>query len=752
MTKRPLSKIMNDDKALEEGLRMFAEESRELLELAESTLLQLEESPKDVELIGELFRSIHTIKGAAGIFGFNGIVDFTHTAESVMGLVREQTLNLDETLISIFLSSRDHLAALVECALTGVQMCEADVVEGSKLLQQLGSYLLPNEVVNSVDDDCSDTSNNDEKTEKTDESDPSFKKIESNYWHLSIRFNEGILQNGMEPISFIRYLSTVIDVHNITTVIDKLPTIEQLQPESCYLGFEIQFSTTSNKQEILDVLEFFIDECTVFILPPRSLLSDFIQMIENLPEENYRIGEILVSSGALTTQELHEALTAQETLKQQSLERKDSGKTQQVTPKIGEILVGKGALAAPLVEAAVEKQQKVNDLKTLNQQSIRINSHKLGQLIDLVGELVIASAHVTSQARGIENEMLAQSSENLSRLVDEVRGASLGLRMVQIGETFNRYKRTVRDLCKELGKQVNLQIKGGETELDKAVVERISDPLMHMVRNAIDHGIESPEKRLEVGKTEQATLHLRAFHESGSVVIEISDDGRGLDRDKILEKALQKEIVRPNAVLSDAEVYRLIFEAGFSTAESVSNVSGRGVGMDVVRRNINELRGQVSVDSAAGRGSKFTIRLPLTLAIIEGFQVNVGAASYIIPLNMVDECIELTSKLRESNHGDNYVNLRGEALPYIRLSDLFGQSARDRELSANYKRDNIVVVQCGNKKTGLVVDELLGEQQAVIKPLGKIFQHLKCISGATILGGGDVAMIIDVPQLVSAVN
>ncbi len=729
---------------------MFAEESRELLELAENTLLQLEESPKDIELIGDLFRSVHTIKGAAGIFAFNDVVDFTHTAESVMGLIREQALDLDETLISLLLSARDHLATLVECALTDETMADADVDKGTRLLQQLGSYLSSNEAPEvAAEDDSTDGPDNDEKTE---DDLAHVKRVENDYWHLSIRFSEEILQNGMEPISLLRYLGTVVEIHTITAVTDKLPTIEQLQPENCYLGFEVQFSTTSSKQEILDMLEFFVDECTIFILPPHGLLSDFIEMIEELPEENRRLGEILVSSGALTTQELQEALKTQEALNRQNLEAEESGKTPQATPKIGEILVDKGALPAPLVEAAIEKQQKVNDLKALNQQSIRINSHKLGQLIDLVGELVIASADVTSQAKGIENEILSQSSENLSRLVDEVRGVSLGLRMVQIGETFNRYKRIVRDLCKELGKQVILRIEGGETELDKTVVERISDPLMHMVRNAIDHGIESPEERLAAGKSEQATLHLRAFHESGSVVIEVSDDGRGLDRDKILEKARQKEIVRANAALSDSEVYRLIFEAGFSTAESVSNVSGRGVGMDVVRRNIHELRGQVSVDSAVGRGSKFTIRLPLTLAIIEGFQVNVGSASYIIPLNMVDECIELTSKLRASNHSDNYVSLRGEALPYVRLSDFFGQSAYDRELSANYQRDNIVVVQCGNKKTGLVVDELLGEQQAVIKPLGKIFQHLKCISGATILGGGDVAMIIDVPQLISAVH
>jgi two-component system chemotaxis sensor kinase CheA len=297
-------------------------------------------------------------------------------------------------------------------------------------------------------------------------------------------------------------------------------------------------------------------------------------------------------------------------------------------------------------------------------------------------------------------------------------------------------------------------IEGGDTELDKSVIERITDPLMHMVRNSIDHGIESPAIRTEAGKEPRAILKMRAYHESGAIAIEISDDGAGLNRQKIQAKAASKGLIKPNQELSDSEINNLIFEAGFSTAEQLSNVSGRGVGMDVVKRNIEELNGQIAVESITGKGCKFTIKLPLTMAIIDGFHVNVGDSSYIIPLGMVDECIELNEELRSVENKGNFINLRGDVLPFVRLSELFGREDLRKKRHSNDKshRDNIVVVRCGEEKTGLVVDELLGERQAVIKPLGKLFQNLNFISGATILGGGNVAMILDIPQLVNRVT
>jgi two-component system chemotaxis sensor kinase CheA len=340
---------------------------------------------------------------------------------------------------------------------------------------------------------------------------------------------------------------------------------------------------------------------------------------------------------------------------------------------------------------------------------------------------------------------LMESTATLSRLVEEVRDSALALRMVQIGGTFNRFHRVVHDVSKELGKDIELIISGAETELDKTVVEKIGDPLTHLVRNAMDHGIEPAELRIARGKPAKGTLQLNAYHAAGSIVIEVSDDGGGLNKEKILAKAIERGLVAEGAILSDKEIYNLIFEAGFTTAESVSNLSGRGVGMDVVRRNIQALRGTVDLDSQEGLGSIIRIRLPLTLAIIDGFMVGIGNASYVIPLDMVVECIELRAWVNEGGDGQ-YLNLRGEVLPYRRLRDHFDIAGEKMQ------RENVVVVRYGEHKAGLVVDKLMGEFQTVIKPLGKLFKGEKSIGGFTILGSGEVALIVDVPGLMGQIE
>jgi two-component system chemotaxis sensor kinase CheA len=330
-------------------------------------------------------------------------------------------------------------------------------------------------------------------------------------------------------------------------------------------------------------------------------------------------------------------------------------------------------------------------------------------------------------------------------MVEDVRDSALSLRMVQIGGTFTRFQRVVRDVSRDLGKDIRLEIQGADTELDKTVVEKIGDPLTHLVRNSMDHGIEPADVRLSRGKPAHGTLKLNAYHDSGSIVIEVSDDGGGLNKDKILAKAIERGLVKADQVMSDKEIHNLIFEAGFSTADVVSNLSGRGVGMDVVRRNIQALRGTIDIDSEMGKGSTMRIRLPLTLAIIDGFLVGVGDAAYVVPLDMVIECIELPA--RKADEGDNnYLNLRGEVLPYVRLREMFeveGQTPR---------RENIVVVQYAGRKVGLVVDNLLGEYQTVIKPLGKVFGGARGFGGFTIMGSGEVALILDVPRLMQQVT
>lgn len=733
--------MSNVDDFMEEGLQAFAEESSELLEKTEEILLRLEENPDNDDLVNELFRAVHTIKGSSGIFGFMHVVEFTHVAESVMGKVRDHEIPLDENLMGLLLASRDQISSLVSDVLDGNSgdLPPAIKQSGDELLAKLNQYLGESPPQNqNVSASSVPADTTDENTESDDA------RVESDFWHISVRFNSNVLENGMDPLSFFRYMPTVGDVINMTPMTETIPVLAEMNPESCYLGFEIDLKTSASKDEIADIFEFVKDDCVLNILPPRSSLSDFTALIESLPEENMTIGEILVKSGALTVDELNQALNTQDgqTIVETSVDDEGIESEQVTKPQLGEVMIQQGSVNQPVIDAAVKKQNQVKEAKKIQQQTIRVNADKLGNLINLVGELVISSAHTELKAKQSEQTELLEVAEHMTRLVEEIRDATLGLRMVQIGDTFSRFKRVVRDLSRELGKKIDFQISGGDTELDKTVVEKIGDPLMHLVRNALDHGIELPEVRAKHGKDEMATVRLNAFHDSGSIVIQIIDDGNGMDPDKLVAKAVANGIIQENHNLTNSEIYRLIFEPGFSTAEQVSNISGRGVGMDVVRRNIEELRGQIDIESELGKGSTFSIRLPLTMAIIDGFQVHVGKSAYVIPLDLVDECIELQETMHEQGE---YINLRGEVMPFIKLNEIFGETPRKRDKK---NRDNIVVVQFAGQKTGLVVDELLGEYQTVIKPLGKVFSNLKGISGATILGSGEVAMIIDVPALV----
>ena len=728
--------------SMDEILQVFAEESKELLEKMEDSLLQLEADPGNDDLVNELFRAVHTIKGSSGIFGFDNVVEFTHLVESVMGRIRDHEIDSTNTLLTLLLESRDHISSLVDLALNDNAELDAATVEtGQSLIEQLNQYL------------SSDPVPEHHQPPQTGETDTAQilddgSSVENKYWHISLRFGKDVLRNGMEPLSFIRYLETVGDIANLMTLDDNLPDIKDMDAESCYLGFEIDLYSEADKKEIESVFEFVQDDCVIHILPPHSLVSSYIELIEDLPEENYRIGEILVNSGALTDRELDEILDEQK--KQQG----DNDDVADSKPQpFGEVAVQQGVIEEPVVAAAVSKQQQVKEQKEQENQLVRVSAAKLEELINLVGELVISGANTHLLARQSGDSQLTDSTETLSGLVENIRDTALSLRMVQIGTTFNRFRRVVREVSRELGKEIDLVISGGDTELDKTVVDKIGDPLMHLIRNSIDHGIESPHDRQTAGKPVNGMVHLNAYHDSGSIVIEILDDGRGLSKEKILAKALEKQLINENQSLTDGEIYRLIFEPGFSTADQVSNLSGRGVGMDVVRRNIDALRGQVDIESNPGKGSKISIRLPLTLAIIDGFLVQVRNSSYVIPLDLVDECVEYDEVANESYQDSQHINLRGEILPYVRLGDVFNpKNSVVGDNGEKKTRENIVVARYAGQKAGLVVDELLGEHQTVIKPLGTVFQNVKGLSGATILGSGEVAMIVDVPRLVTQVS
>ena len=701
---------------MDELKQVFLQESFEQLDALESLLLELENRPDDETTLNGIFRAAHTIKGAAGMVECTAVESFAHVVENVLDRLRNHEIAVSTKLAALMLGCTDHLRVLVANEAGVAQMAGEEIeAQGARLLIQLGEYGPGGQIFASP-----------KAVESGVERIPQSSSAQ-NCWHISVRFGREVLRQGMDPENFLRFLETLGDIRHLETLADAIPAAAEMDPEVCYLGFEITLESSADKQAIEDIFAFVRDECRLAILPPNSKVADYLDLIRNLPEDSLRLGEILVRVGALTADELAEGLRTQAV-------PADAPEARQ----IGEILVAQQVVQPELVVAAVAKQAQVSEKKAQDAKLIRVPADKLDHLINLVGELVIAGAATSLLAHTRRDGELIEASSLLTRLVEEIRDASLQLRTVQIGETFNRFHRLVRDACKDLGKDVQLVINGGETELDKSIVEKIGDPLMHLVRNSLDHGIEAPAVREAAGKAPQGTLFLNAFHDAGNIVIEVGDDGAGLNRNKILAKAIERGLVDAEAHLSDREVFDLIFAPGLSTADQVTNLSGRGVGMDVVRRNLQALRGTINVDSQSGQGTRLTLRLPLTLAIIDGFLVVSGNRSYVIPLDAVVECIERP----ESEHERNYFNLRGQVLPAVCLREIFNLPGE------RPARESVVVVQYAGQRAGIVVDRLAGELQAVIKPLGAIFRHLQGIGGSTILGSGEVALILDISALI----
>ena len=699
---------------LDQALQTFLAEGRELLDEMETALLRVADEGNPAESIRAIFRAAHTIKGSAGLFGLDDVVSFTHVVESVLDEVRDGAVVIGEPLVELLLACVDHIGALLDAVDARLPALEPEVANnGATLLARLRHHQTAKAGAPSAAAAA---------PAHTDSSARADGAGRADHWHLSLRFGPDVLRNGMDPLSFIQYLGTLGSIERIVTLHDAVPALDALEPEACCLGFEIAFRSNADKAAIENVFEFVIDDCALRIVPPHSRIAQYIELIGQLPEEPSRLGEILVRCGSVTEHELAAALR----VPQQA----------EPSPPIGSTLAGQGTVAPQMVDTALTRQKQVRE-KAQESQSVRVDAEKLDRLINLVGELITVAACANLLARRVRNVELQECNSTLSSLVEEVRDSALQLRMVKIGATFGRFKRVVHDVASEHGKDIELSVSGEDPELDKTVVELIGDPLMHLVRNAMDHGIEPPEMRAERGKPARGTVALNAYHDSGSIVIEVSDDGGGLNREKILAKAVERGLIEAGRTLSDADIYGLIFEPGFSTAEQVTNLSGRGVGMDVVKRNITALRGSLAIASEPGRGTTVTVRLPLTLAIINGFQVGVGKAVFVVPLDVVDECVEFSIG---SDH--DYIDLRGQALPFIRLREVFGVPGSPAA------RQNIVVVKHAGERFGLVVDTLMGEAQTVIKPLSKLFAHVEGISGSSILGSGDVALILDVPALV----
>jgi two-component system chemotaxis sensor kinase CheA len=725
---------MDDDAEIIAAARAgFLDEAADMLTQFEQALLVMESDPEDSENLNAAFRAAHTIKGTAGLFGCDAVVSFTHEVETLMEALRCGEIKVNEDISAALLEGRDQMDALIQEVKSGHS--SPDVAARS---QALGLHLrglrgaadsapaavapataLPNATVQAQAAGC---------------------------WHLSLRFGSDALRNGLDPLAFLRYLSTLGRVPHCHTFAGAVPALDALDAESCHLGFELRLDSSRSRADIEQVFEFALDDCALTILAPDAPASDF---------------RALLAERCGSDDEARDALQAVWLQQGVPLHDKASAPAAQAVA----LQPADALTAAPEHRQAVTDRRGTAPRRVEEVRYIKVRADKLDSLIDLIGELVIAGSGAQMVATAEASPAFLEATQRVSDLVQATRDGALSLRMVPVGETFNRFTRVVRDISKQLGKEIELVVTGGDTELDKSMVELIGDPLMHLVRNSLDHGIETPDERAASGKPRMGRLGLNAYHEAGSIVIEVSDDGKGLARNRILKKATERGLVPEGAVLSDPEIWQLIFAPGFSTADQVTDISGRGVGMDVVKRNIESLRGQISLASTDGRGTTTQIRLPLTLAMIDGFLTLVGGVHYVLPLAVVSECIDLPAECRaQPGRTCGTFDLRGEVLPYLDLALFYGgesalntahptaqQTAQAAALKVNDGgRRSLVVVRQGPVRIGLVVDRLLGEHQTVIKPLASIFKPLEALAGSTILGSGDVALVLDMQGLMTA--
>ncbi len=698
----------------------FISEAVEQTEAIETLLLELEEQPDNRELLDSLFRCAHTVKGSAGIFGLNKVVEFTHHVETLLDQMREGVIALGPDLSTLLLECNDQIKFLVataadDAADTPAQKdLRADLVIQLRAITEAPVPAAPSQAAASAEPASAGA------------------PAGATRWTISARFGPETFRNGMDPLSIARYLAGMGTVHSMRCGTEAVPSLVNLNPETCYLSFGMELESASNREEVEGAFSFVVDDCELDVIAPETPGQKLVRQIEELPETP-RLGDMLVSVGAISQDKLVQVLDTQ---------KHSPGMPSVPSHKLGGLLESQAGVAPEVVEAALGKQQKIRDNAPSEDRYIRVQADRLDAVINLLGELVIAGAGATLLARETRQTGLVEANLHMNSLIEEIRNGTLGLRMVPVGETFSRFRRVVRDTASSLGKEVNFEIVGGDAELDKSMVEKIADPLMHLVRNSLDHGLEPPQERLAAGKPAAGKLILSAQHETGCILIRIEDDGRGINRDRVLQRAWNRGLVEQGVVPSDDAINMLIFEPGFSTAEQVTNLSGRGVGMDVVRRNIEALRGTLRLTSLPGRGLQVDIRLPLTLAIIDGFMVGVGKSKFVLPLESVVEVIEAGGQhVKVDASGRHCLELRGAVLPVVRLRTLYTVE------SSLPERVSVVVVNAPRGQYGIEVEVLLGQQQTVIKPLGRLFKTLRGISGSSILGSGEVALILDVVSL-----
>ena len=725
----------------------FFEEAGDHLAIVEEGLLALEQHPEDLDLLNKIFRSAHSIKGTSGMFGFNAVAQFTHKMETLLDLLRNGQKVVTPQVADLLLKATDCLKTLVEAAKTGSPVDDETV-------QRLTSELAAGSVLGTQSWTQGARGTKQVSSPLPCASSPSLLHQYTIVWTPP----EWLFQRGLDPLQIFKELASLGTLTLVTVDTSKLPELEAMDSEKCYLSWTMKLETVKNRTAVDAVFEF-VKEDSALTIEERETLdvkrktngadgatidvsSSEFQVSSSTPKHETLnkqpetvdgdpkpLGEILVESGVVSRETLDHALAQQK--------------------RVGEILIEQHAATPQQISQALQKQQDSasHAKKGTETASIRVDTAKIDKLNNLVGELVITQSMLSDLSTHFEMSQLAVLLERVAQLernTREIQERIMGIRMLPIGSAFSRFPRLVRDLSGKSGKKIQLVLSGEETELDKTVIESITDPLTHLVRNSADHGLEQPEERLAAGKDEQGTIHLNAFHEGGSICITVEDDGRGLNRDKILAKAIKSGLISEQDKLTDDQIWPLIFKPGFSTAEKVTDVSGRGVGMDVVKRNIEGLGGAVSIKTAIGKGTTFTLKLPLTLAIIEGMTIRVGKETYIVPLLSILESIQPKGDAVKTIVGKGEVmNVRGTYHPMMRLYEVFDLVPEHKDPT----KAILMVLETEGERVAVMVDEILGQQQVVIKSMEQNFRKVEGIAGATILADGTVGFILDVRGL-----
>ena len=678
--------------------QVFFEESFEGLDIMESGLLDMEPGQADPEEINAIFRAAHSIKGGAGTFSFMDVANFTHIMETLLDEMRDGRRQVTAEAIDVLLKSVDVLRHMLTACQDDEEIDQAAVTAQQAELERILS--------SSGDESASTTQQETVAPAQPPSVDQSETEQQIVGWKIVFNPHDNILRTGNDPYRIIRELSELGDIE-VQCDADQLPDMENYEVEDFYLSWEIRLNKAVDQQAINDIFDWVEDECDLAIVPITSSAAS----------QATTTGEVIAEDSEAVAEEVAKVP------ERRQQDRRES-------------------------DRRTTDRRKASSGGAKGGGSIRVDTAKIDSLINMVGELVITQSMLGMLGEDFNMsrvEKLLEGLGQLERHTRELQESVMQIRMLPISFTFSRFPRLVHDLSSKMGKSIELEMIGEDTEVDKTVIEKIGDPLVHLVRNSLDHGIEMPEDRVAAGKPETGKIQLIASHKGGNIVIEIRDDGRGLNRDKILDKALEKGVVSDASNLTDKQIYELIFEAGFSTADQVSDVSGRGVGMDVVRRNINELGGGIEIESTPGEGSAIIIRLPLTLAILDGQSIKVGDETYIVPLVSIIESIQVRADMVNmvAGKGETF-KLRDEYLPVIRMHQVFGI---DNPKTTNISEGLLVVVEGDGGKCGLFVDELLGQHQVVIKSLETNYKKVEGASGATILGDGSVALILDIPDL-----